>query len=410
MSPAQAIAIDSRRADSKGRIWPAQFGYDAWLVGITVCILSVGLVIMCSASTSMAEAVAGTPTYYLSRQLVTLLLATLIGMFVLHIPTRIWQEVSSAALVVSIIGLILVLIDGVGHEVNGSRRWIALGPISLQASEPAKLGMIIYLAGYLTRHGHQVATEFIGFIKPIGVLTLVSALLLLEPDFGSSAVIFAAGFGMLFLGGVPLPRFVMWAIAAFATLLSVACLAPYRLTRLIVFLDPWSQPYDGGFQLTQALIAFGRGEWFGVGLGNGIQKLFYLPEAHTDFVFAILGEELGLVGTTTVILLFTLLVCRILYIASIAKREGDDFACHLASGIALLIGIQAFVNMGVSMGVLPTKGLTLPLISYGSNSLLITCIGIAMVLRIGNDYHLVGSLDDRVSDRNEVAGEDEDGN
>ena len=380
MSRSQAIPRVAR-ADSLAE----PFAYDVWLIGIAAVILALGLVMMCSASTSVAEATAGSATYFLKRQVFALALALGVGLMITRLPVSVWEEISSLALVLSIGLLVLVLVEGIGHEVKGSRRWITLGPVALQASEPAKLGVIVYLAGYLTRHQTQVATEFAGFIKPIGVLTLVSALLLLEPDFGSSAVIFATGFGMLFLGGVPLVRFTVWAVTAFATLLCVAALAPYRLTRLIAFLDPWSQRFDSGFQLTQALIAFGRGEWFGVGLGAGIQKLFYLPEAHTDFVFAVIGEELGLIGTLSVITLYTLLVWRILFIASHARRRGAVFAAHLAYGVALLVGIQAYVNMGVAMGVLPTKGLTLPLVSYGNNSLLVTIAALALVLRVGHE-------------------------
>jgi len=383
VSRMQAIPLGRQDAPRGGG-----FGYDPWLIGTAAVLAALGLVMMCSASTSIGEATAGSPVYYLKRQLIAAALAVGAGMLVMRLPIHVWEEVSSAALAAAVVLLLIVLVDGIGHEVKGSRRWVQLGPIALQASEPAKLGVIVYLAGYLTRHAAQVSTEFVGFIKPIGVLTAVSALLLLEPDFGSSAVIFATGFGMLFLGGVPILRFTMWAIAAFATLLAVAALAPYRLTRLIAFLDPWSQRYDSGFQLTQALIAFGRGEWFGVGLGSGIQKLFYLPEAHTDFVFAVIGEELGLIGTLSVIALFTLLVWRILYIASLARREGRMFASHLAYGVALLVGIQAYVNMGVAMGALPTKGLTLPLVSYGNNSLLVTTVALALVLRVGHELDL----------------------
>jgi cell division protein FtsW len=275
-----------------------------------------------------------------------------------------------------------VLVPGVGREVNGSMRWLALGPLTLQASEPAKLAVIVYIAGYLVRHQMHVRTEFIGFGKPIGVVTIIAGLLLLEPDFGAAVVLFATTLGMLFLGGVPLRRFFAWGMVAVAALGSLAVLAPYRMQRLMAFRDPWSDPFNTGFQLTQALIAFGRGEWFGVGLGNSVQKLFYLPEVHTDFIFAVIGEELGLVGACVVIALFTALFVRILYIGGQAENSQQTFAAYVTYGIGLLIAIEAFVNIGVNMGILPTKGLTLPLISYGSNSTVMLCMALALVMRV----------------------------
>jgi cell division protein FtsW len=276
----------------------------------------------------------------------------------------------------------LVLIPGVGREVNGSLRWIQVGPVSVQASELAKPSVIIYLAGYLVRHGQQVREMFVGFIKPIGWLTIIAGLLLLEPDYGAAAVLFATCLGMLFLAGVSLPRFLSWGLVALGALATLAMLAPYRLARLMTFVNPWADPYDSGFQLTQALIAFGRGEWFGVGLGASIQKMFYLPEVHTDFVFAIIAEELGLAGTLVVIALFSFLIWRAFHIGGRALRNGHAFAAYLAYGVGLLIGLQAYINIGVNMGVLPTKGLTLPLISYGSNSVMMVCFCIGLLLRV----------------------------
>ena len=276
-----------------------------------------------------------------------------------------------------------MIVPGIGNEVNGSMRWFRFGSVSLQASEPAKLCVIVYLAAYLVRHGEQVRTAFAGFIKPIGVLTVISALLLLEPDYGSTVVMFVTCLGMLFLGGVGVIRFVMWGLVAFAALLSLAILVPYRMERLMIFMDPWADPYNAGFQLTQALIAFGRGEWFGVGLGGSVQKLFYLPEAHTDFIFAVIGEELGLIGTIAVISLFVFIVVRAINLGANAERQERYFEAYLAYGLGFLIGIQAFINIGVNLGVLPTKGLTLPLVSYGSNSMIISCFAVGILLRIG---------------------------
>ena len=356
--------------------------YDLWLIAVIACILGLGLIMVASASISIADRGNHNSLYFFWRQLMALATATGLVFVVLQVPLRMWQRASALLLFSGIALLIAVLLPGLGREVNGSMRWIPLGPLSLQASEPLKLAVIIYLSAYMVRHSEQVRRDFVGFIKPMGILTIVSALLLIEPDYGAVVVLFTTALGMLFMGGVPLLRFFLWGFAAVASLASLAVLAPYRLQRLMTFMDPWSDPFDTGFQLTQALIAFGRGEWFGVGLGNSIQKLFYLPEVHTDFLFAVLAEELGLLGTLSVIMLFTFLVWRVFYIAGCAGRAGNAFAAHLAYGIGLLIGVEAFVNIGVNMGLLPTKGLALPLMSYGSNSLIVSCIALALVLRI----------------------------
>jgi cell division protein FtsW len=356
--------------------------YDLWLIGVVACIVGIGLIMLASASISIADRDGHHSLYFFWRQLGALVIAVVLGYMVLHVPLRMWQRASTVFLFGGIALLVAVLLPGLGREVNGSMRWIPFGPISLQASEPVKLCIIIYLSAYMVRHAEQVQRDFVGFIKPVGVLTVVSALLLIEPDYGAAVVLFTTALGMLFMGGVPLLRFFLWGFAAVASLSALAILAPYRLQRLITFMDPWSDPYDTGFQLTQALIAFGRGEWFGVGLGNSIQKLFYLPEVHTDFVFAVLAEELGLAGTISVIVLFTFLVWRIFYIAGAAERAGNSFAAYLAYGVGLLIGLEAFVNIGVTMGLLPTKGLTLPLMSYGSNSVIVSSIALVFVLRV----------------------------
>ena len=295
---------------------------------------------------------------------------------------QVWERLSTLLLVVGFLLLILVLIPGIGYEVNGSMRWIHSWPFPVQASEPAKFCIIVYLAGYLVRHGADVREKFIGFINPIIILTVISALLLLEPDYGACVVIFSTALGMLFMGGVPLSRFFSWMLVAGGMLMTLAILSPYRIQRLISFVDPWQDPFNSGFQLTQALIAFGRGNWSGTGLGSSIQKLFYLPEAHTDFVLAILAEELGLWGTLLVIALFCFLVWRAFVIGQVADAGDRPFSAFFAYGTGLIIGIQAFINIGVNMGVLPTKGLTLPFMSYGGNSMIVTTILVAVLLRI----------------------------
>ena len=367
------------------RSYVEECGYDFWLIGVTGILVGMGLVMVASSSIPLAHKNGYVDLYYFWRQLAAFLLGVGSGAVILRVPLAVFEKYSTVLLFLSVASLAIILIPGVGREVNGSIRWLQFGPISLQASEPAKLAIIVYVSSYLVRHQAQVQSEFIGFIKPVGVLTIITGLLLLEPDFGAAVVIFATILGMLFLGQVPLLRFVAWGMVALAILMSLALLAPYRLQRLMVFRDPWSDPYDSGFQLTQALIAFGRGEWFGVGLGNSIQKLFYLPEVHTDFLFAVVGEELGMLGTITVISLFLFLIWRSFFIGGLAQRAGQSFAAYLSYGIGLLIGMEAFINIGVNMGLLPTKGLTLPLMSYGSNSMLIVCVMLAMVLRVAKE-------------------------
>jgi cell division protein FtsW len=373
----QAVPQTEVRRVSMYETWP----YDFWFAVLVAAIALFGLVMVASSSIAIASRNGGDELHYLWRQLGAIGLGCLIGFGVLRTPLTTLRNASGMLLLVAVLFLSAVLIPGVGREVNGSMRWLAFGPLTLQASEPAKLAVIIYMAGYLVRHQAHVRADFFGFMKPIGVVTLVAGLLLLEPDFGAAVVLFATILGMLFLGGVPMGRFIAWGAVALATLSSLATLAPYRMKRLMAFRDPWSDPFDTGFQLTQALIAFGRGEWFGVGLGNSVQKLFYLPEVHTDFIFAVIGEELGLIGACLVIVLFAALFARIIQIGGQAESAQQPFAAYLVYGIGLLIAIEAFVNIGVNMGILPTKGLTLPLISYGSNSMVMLCVAIALVLR-----------------------------
>ncbi len=358
------------------------YGYDMWLLTAIIFLIGLGLLMVASSSVTVADRQFQDPLYYFWRQATAVSIGVCLSLIILRIPMRVWEKLSGFLLIVAIVLLTLVLIPGIGYEVNGSMRWIRFWPFSIQASEPAKFCVIAYMAGYLVRRGDEVRSTFSGFIKPILVLILISGLLLMEPDYGASVVMFITVLGMMFMGGVPLSRFFSWMLVAIAALVSLAVLSPYRMQRLISFVDPWQDPFNTGFQLTQALIAFGRGDWFGVGLGSSIQKLFYLPEAHTDFVFAVMAEELGLFGSLLVILLFCFLVWRAFVIAQVAETSGRLFAAHFANGIGLIIGIQAFINIGVNMGMLPTKGLTLPLLSYGGNSVIITCVLLAILLRI----------------------------
>lgn len=368
--------------------------YDAWLMTVIFLLLGLGLVMVASSSIAIADRQFHEPLYYFWRQMFSVAIGMSFIIAALKIPLSVWEFLSVPLLVLGLLLLILVLIPGVGREVNGSTRWISMGSLALQASEPVKLCVIVYLAGYMVRHGEHVRSNFAGFIRPICVLTIVAGLLLLEPDYGSCVVLFATALGMLFMGGVPLGRFFAWVLTAVVVLASLAILSPYRLQRLMSFVDPWQDPFNSGFQLTQALIAFGRGDWFGVGLGSSVQKLFYLPEAHTDFVFSVFAEEFGLMGTTILILLFSFLVWRAFVIGHIAERMGKLFAAYLAYGIGLIIGVQAFINMGVNLGVLPTKGLTLPLLSYGGNSMIITCLLLGILLRVEVENRQIKQLPD----------------
>ena len=344
-------------------------------------LLGLGLVMVASSSISIAERQLSEPLYYFWRQLSYATVGLFVAFITFKIPLDYLQKSGPALIVISLVLLVMVLIPGIGKEVNGSIRWINLGFISLQVSEFVKLATVIYLSGYLVRHNEEVRTNLSGFLRPLGLIFIISSLLIIEPDFGAVAVIVATAMGMLWLGGASFFQFIFLILTAAAALTLAAVSSPYRMERLTTFLNPWADPFDSGFQLTQALIAFGRGEWFGVGLGSSVQKLFYLPEAHTDFVFAVLAEELGLFSVMLVIAIFCFIVIRALMIGRRAEKRERPFTAFLAYGLGIWLGLQAFINVGVNMGVLPTKGLTLPLMSYGGSSLIIMCVVIAMLLR-----------------------------
>lgn len=356
--------------------------YDPWILLSSVMLLGLGLIMVASSSVVISDRAFNYPFHYLIRQAIFLGLGIILGMTATRIHLALWQKISPYLLILSFLLLILILIPGIGHEVNGSMRWIILGPFSLQVSELVKLCVIIYLAGYLVRREDEVQTRVRGFIKPLLVIMALSLLLLQEPDFGATAVIAATALGMLFIAGVRLWQFIFLLAIALISLGTLAISVPYRLLRLTTFLHPWSNPFDTGYQLTQSLIAFGRGGVMGVGLGNSVQKLFYLPEAHTDFLFAVLGEELGLLGQLSVVVLFTILIGRGLLISYRAYRNGHLFGAYLGWGLSLCLGLQVMINMGVNLGILPTKGLTLPLMSYGGTSLWLNCLALGMLLRL----------------------------
>ena len=396
MQKQQAIRIQ----DIKTASWHE---HDPWLVLVVIFLLVAGVVMVASSSVALGERLHLDPFYYLQRQVLALLVGLAFAAVILRSPVTLWEKLGTPLLFLAILLLVLVLIPGIGREVNGSARWIRLGPVNFQSSELAKICIITYIAAYLVRHARHLHLTFTGFMRPIFVITLISGLLLLEPDYGTVIVIFLTTIGMLFMAGIPISRFFIWVPMITAALAALVIFSPYRLERLKAFMNPWEDPFNSGYQLTQSLIAFGRGEWFGVGLGSSVQKLFYLTQAHTDFIFAITAEELGLLFTLLVTLAFFVFIWRAFSIAGVAYQLGKYFAAYMAYGIGLIIGIQAFIHMGVNVGLLPTKGLTLPLFSYGANSIVSCCILVAILLRIDleNRYPRGVRVHRKVSDSEE---------
>ena len=352
------------------------------LLVLTMTLISIGLIAISSASISLSEARFGDEWHHATRHLMYLGIGVTLGVAAYFIPVTVWRQTSPWLLLLALGLLVVVLVPGVGRIVNGSQRWIPLGPLTFQPSEFAKFAMVLWLAGYMVRHGEELRTALRGLLKPIAVLVVFAGLLLMEPDFGATVILLGTAFGMMFMAGARLINVLGLVSAALAMLVGMIVMAPYRMKRLMAYQDPWSDPFGSGFQLIQSLIAYGRGEWFGVGLGNSIQKLFYLPEAHTDFVFSIWAEETGLLGALGVLALYAALVARIFWVGRLAERQGDAFPAYICYGVALIVSGQTFINMGASSGLLPTKGLTLPFISYGGSSLVASCLMLAVVLRI----------------------------
>jgi cell division protein FtsW len=357
---------------------------DTVTIALALGIVLLGLVMVTSASVSVASQETGTPFFYLGRQLLLTLIGGAFALLLFSIRTELLERASVPLLALAIVLLVLVLIPGVGHAVNGSRRWLRISGAGFQVSELARMLVLIYIASYAVRREEELRRSFTGLLKPLGLLVCAGALLLAEPDLGAATVLFATGFGVLFLAGARLRYVIAMTAVAAAGFSVLAVSSSYRMRRLTAFLDPWADPFKSGFQLTQSLIAIGRGQWFGVGLGDSVQKLFYLPEAHTDFLFAVLAEELGLLGVALTLALFLGLVWRSFHIARLAASTGLKFPAYLAAGFGLWVGIQAFINIGVNMGVLPTKGLTLPFMSYGRSSMIVALAWLGLLLRV---YH-----------------------
>ncbi len=386
MTSAAALAY-SRSAGRQQRLV-----IDPVLTAASLGLLLLGLVMVTSASMTMADRQAAAPFLFLERQLLSAALGMVVAAFMLTVPMSVWERTAPLLLAVALVLLLLVLIPGIGHEVNGSRRWIRVGPVNFQPSEAARVLLLVYLSAYAVRYQQSLTETSAGFFKPLAVLGVAALLLLLEPDFGAAVVLLATGSLVLFLAGARWRDFVGVLAVGAAGIAALTLTSGYRVRRLTAFMDPWSDPYDSGFQLTQSLIAIGRGEWFGVGLGSSVQKLSYLPEAHTDFVFAVLAEELGLIGVVGVLLLFLVVVLRSLRLARLGAEAGMPFHACIAAGFGIWLGLQAFINIGVNMGLLPTKGLTLPLLSYGRSSLLVTLGWLGMLLRVHHEVMASGRV------------------
>jgi cell division protein FtsW len=373
-------AIPRQQAQRNGRS-PQALPVDYWLLVPVLLLVALGVIMVGSASIAVAESEGMASGHYLVRHLVYVVLGVSLALMARLLPVKLLEQFSQLMFPLSVLVLLLVFIPGLGHTVNGSTRWLKFGGMTFQVVEAVKVMFILYMAGYLVRKADRVRTVFADTLKPLLLAGALTLLLLLQPDMGSAAVITTVAGGMVWLAGAAWRHIAVLGMLALPVF-GYAAMEPYRLRRIVSFLDPWQDPYNSGFQLTQALIAVGRGEVFGVGLGASIQKLFYLPEAHTDFIFAVLAEEFGLLGVALVLGLFMLLVSRIMAIGVRAHREERPFAGNVAFGIGLWLGLQALVSIGVNLGVLPTKGLTLPLISSGGSSVMMTFLALGIVFRI----------------------------
>ncbi len=383
--------------------------YDRQLVWIAIALMITGLVMVTSASIPVATRLTGIPFFFALRHAFFLACSLVIAAIVMQVPLTKWEKYSVPMLLTSILLLVVVLV--IGRSVNGAARWIPLGVFNLQPAEVAKLSLFVFLVDYLVRKNKEVRGSVAGFLKPIAVLGIMGFLLLQQPDLGSFVVMFVGTIGMLFLAGARLWQFLVMIGLAMGGITMLIVFEPYRLRRVTSFLNPWQDPYGSGYQLTQSLMAFGRGDWFGQGLGNSIQKLAYLPEAHTDFVFAVLAEELGLIGVIVVLTLLFALVFKAIMIGRKCLEDGLLFGGYLASGFGIWFAFQTLVNVGAAAGIVPTKGLTLPLISYGGSSLFIMAAAVAILIRIDFEQRVAAKfsseqpadVDDEALDNMEVA-------
>jgi cell division protein FtsW len=365
-----------------GDALPEGLGADVWLVGAVLTLLTFGLVMVYSATVASADKTLAFNFIPVTNHLIHMMMGVLVMIALRYTPIEWWQWAGKPLLLLSVLSLGVVLLPGIGASVNGSTRWIDLGGLRLQPAELTKVLMVVYVAGYLVRKREELGQFTQGIVMVGLVLAVLAGLLLLQPDFGTVVVISVTVMAMLFLGGVRFWHFLLCVVFGCALLALMVWVEPYRLQRITSFMNPWSDPFDTGFQLVQALIAFGRGEWMGVGLGASIQKLYYLPHASNDFLLAVVAEELGLIGVSLVVALFGIVLWRAFAIARRAERLGLFYAARLAEGLSLLLAVQAMINMGVNMGLLPTKGLTLPLMSYGGSSMLATSFALGLLFAV----------------------------
>jgi cell division protein FtsW len=367
---------------------PPRYGLDAPLGTAALALLAAGLLMVASASVAVAEKSTGTPLYYFYKQAGFAVLGLALGAMAFSVRMKAWEQSGFWLLAFAFFLLVIVLIPGIGVKVNSARRWLDLGAFRLQASEPARLALVIYLVGYVARRQAELQHSLKGLLRPLLPVVLASALLMAEPDFGATFLLLLVAFLLLFMAGARLLHLGALALAAAGALGALIVAAPYRLRRLTTFTDPWSDMENSGWQLAQSLIAIGRGEWTGVGLGNSVQKLLYLPETHTDFIFAIWAEEFGLAGIVVMLGLFGVVVWRAFAIGRAAQARRSDFSAYLCYAMGAWFGAQVLINLAVNMGLLPTKGLTLPLISYGGSSLITVCLMLALVLRVDHENRL----------------------
>lgn len=367
-----------RRDELDGRL-------DPWLMGAMVALACLGVVMVGSAAIAGGGQNAG-PWHFLGRHVVFLTVGLVLAALVMQLELKLVEKYSHYLLLACFMILLLVFVPGIGKTVNGARRWINLGPASFQAVELVKVFYIVWLASYLKRFNEDVAVAWNAMLKPAGVVVLLVGLLLLQPDFGSSVLLFGITACMLLLGGAPIKRLILPVLVLVPGLVALVVFEPYRMRRITSFVDPWEDQLGAGYQLSNALMAIGRGEWFGVGLGGSVQKLSYLPEAHTDFIFSVIAEELGFAGVCLVVGLFVLLAGRAFWLGLKCVEMKRHFSGYIAFGIALWMALQGFVSVGVNLGVLPTKGLTLPLVSYGGSSVLMTCGALGLLLRVSKEY------------------------
>ncbi len=369
--------------------------FDKTLVFAGVALVVIGYLMVSSASLHLGAKLTGNLFHYPLRQFIHIILGVIAGLVMFMIPMAFWEKTGQGLFFVGLFLLMIVLIPGLGIKVNGSMRWLSVAGIRVQVSEVVKFIVVIYMAGFVTRHHDFVKESVYGLVKPLLLLSSACGLLLLEPDMGSAVVILTIAMGIMFLSGARMQQFILLIVAVIGAGVLAIVFSDYRAARVTSFLHPWEDPFGKSFQLVQALISFGRGEWLGVGLGSGVQKLFYLPEAHTDFLFSVIAEELGFVGVLSVIVLFAVIVWRAFVIGMMAEQLQQKFCAFIAYGLGIWFAFQSFVNMGVNMGLLPTKGLTLPFMSYGGGSMIVMCCAMAMLYRVNSEMQALKKAEEQ---------------